>query len=254
MKVYKSKGGYYYKIYNSGRKIRISYLEYQKKKRMRGGGNLNYSNNLKQKIDEYKWNNLEYLFDTYDTPSLKNTKYGNIICIRDWKIKDDNLKGKGIGSYQLMYLLFNSDSDKIFVNFSQNDNFWKKFLNFGGKYYGDWDDNLRGRKYIRDSGCGSMVEYEYPTLKFLKEQQDEINENKLYESAYNIINKYETYKNVINSYVKNTDNNENNLYYNDEETKCSKFKHSGKCRRKGCWWYYDTKKCVPHYGKLKNRN
>lgn len=53
-------------------------------------------------------------------------------------------------------------------------------------------------------------------------------------------------------------NNENNLYYNNdeenEENRCQKFKHSGKCRRKGCWWYYDTKRCVPHYGKLKNKD
>lgn len=50
-------------------------------------------------------------------------------------------------------------------------------------------------------------------------------------------------------------NNENNLYYNNnEENRCQKIKHSGKCRRKECWWYYDTKRCVPHYGKLKNKD
>ena len=237
MKVYKSKNGYFYKQYKNGEKKRISEKEYKKKikkiKNMTGGG-LNCSDNLKQQIDEYKWNDLEHLFDTYTTWLFTVIKYGNIICIRDWKIINDNLKGKGIGSYQLMYLLFNSDSDIIFVNLSQNDEFWKKFLNFGGKRL----------QYIDDSECGAMVEYQYPTLKFLKEQKDEINENKLYESACTIINKYEKNKNVINKIFE----------INDEETKCSKFKHSGKCRRKGCWWYYDTKKCVPHYGKLKHRN
>ena len=38
MKVYKSKEGYYYKIYKNGKKSRISQKEYQNKKRMMEGG------------------------------------------------------------------------------------------------------------------------------------------------------------------------------------------------------------------------
>lgn len=38
MRVYKSKEGYYYKIYKNGRKLRIGQKEYQNKKRMMGGG------------------------------------------------------------------------------------------------------------------------------------------------------------------------------------------------------------------------
>ena len=128
---------------------------------------------------------------------------------------------------------------------SLNDKFWKKFLNFGGKHH-LWD-------YIRDSGCGSMVEYEYPTLKFLKKQKDEINENKLYESAYNIIDKYEKNKYVIekirfSKFLDSTDSR------SKEKIRCSNLLYSNVCRSKGCWWYYDTGRCDIHYGKLKNRN
>ena len=152
------------------------------KKRIKGGA-LNNS---------YEFKDLSYCFDSYDTPLIydenKNTNHPyNYACIRDWKI-NDKLKGLGIGSYQLMYLIFNNELDKVYVNLSWNYNFWNKFLNFGGTKY---------NSYVRNTKCGVNVEYEYPTLRTLINSNEQDNINKLYILAEEIVKKYEKNKYII---------------------------------------------------------
>lgn len=185
--------GYVY--YNNDKKWKWRIIK-GPKKRIKGGA-LNNS---------YEFEDLSYCFDSYDTPLIydenKNTNHPyNYACIRDWKI-NDKLKGLGIGSYQLMYLIFNNELDKVYVNLSWNDNFWNKFLNFGGTKY---NSNVRNTK------CGVNVQYEYPTLYTLINLNEQDNINKLYILAEKIKKKYEKNKNIINKYCKSN----NNIFYNN---------------------------------------
>ena len=91
-----------------------------------------------------------------------------------------------------MYLIFNNELDKVYVNLSWNYNFWNKFLNFGGTKY---------NSYVRNTKCGVNVEYEYPTLRTLINSNEQDNINKLYILAEKIKKKYEKNKNIINKQI-----------------------------------------------------
>ena len=138
-----------------------------------------------------------------------------------------------------MYLLFNYNVDKIFINWSTNDNFWKKFLNFGGKHYKD------GKEWIKDSNCGGRVEFEYPTLYYLKQNNVILNIQKLYKLAYSIINKISLENFILPE--KNISNNEDYNKMNNQDKKfeeCSKMQDKIFKRRTAKKFQEKKSKCI----------
>lgn len=263
MNVYQSKNGYFYKSYKNGKKKRISKLEYSKKlKNMKDGGRYNekdiisiISNNTINlplvEIKEYVNVGMGGLHESeipigtngiatcmgigthidsinYFSHASPFDYSGQTLLINEWKtLLENNIDDinsiylytpYGISKESLPFLIMLNNLELIDKTIHVTTTV---FNNKKGNYTNEWNVNFK---------VG-------------------ISEDGPWGYDYSVDNNN---KDVINSYVENTGNNK--IIYNDEETKCSKFKHSGKCRKKGCWWYYDTKKCVPHYGKLINRN
>jgi hypothetical protein len=159
----------------------ITYLSKLNRKIQRGGDEI-LNDEYQKFYENYIWIDQTQYFDTYVLQNLKIDKQQKYTYLQifNWDLRE-NERGKGRGSYQLMYLLFTSINDYIIITASIS-KFWNKFVQISEPY-----DKLEevARPY---SG------YVYPTLQFLTRQKRVDDKLKLYKFARPIVDKLNNIK------------------------------------------------------------